>query len=68
MTDTNEIPTKRCSRCGESKPLEAFNKSSKHKDGRQGYCRDCVAAYSKEYWQCGRKPAATLRIVQQGRA
>lgn len=33
---------KRCSRCKEVKPLEAFYKCSRTSDGRQSYCIDCV--------------------------
>ena len=33
---------KRCGRCREPKTLDEFYRSSKAKDGRQGYCKVCV--------------------------
>lgn len=33
--------TKRCPNCGWSKPLDAFHQSSRSRDGRQSWCRDC---------------------------
>jgi hypothetical protein len=39
---------KRCSRCKEWKPLDAFNKLSKAKDGLQWNCRECNAAWHAE--------------------
>lgn len=41
-------PMKRCSRCRELKPLEAFNKLTRAKDGRQWNCRACNAAWHAE--------------------
>ncbi len=32
---------KRCYRCETEKPLEAFHKSSRNKDGRQSACKEC---------------------------
>lgn len=40
------IKTKTCSKCGEAKPLDEFNKDKKGKYGRQVYCRSCVAEYA----------------------
>jgi hypothetical protein len=40
----NHTATKRCSKCGEVKPVEEFNKDKSKKDGRQGYCRACQRA------------------------
>lgn len=36
---------KRCSRCGETKPLDAFHKSKGEKSGYQYNCKACYAAY-----------------------
>lgn len=33
--------TKRCSRCGRSRPLEAFGADRSRSDGLTRYCRDC---------------------------
>ena len=32
---------KNCARCGDRKPLDEFNKSSKNSDGRHSWCRTC---------------------------
>lgn len=40
--------TKRCAKCGETKPLEAFSKLSKSKDGRYSYCRACLSINAAE--------------------
>lgn len=37
-----EIPTKRCSRCGETKPLARFYRDHRAKDGRQCRCAACA--------------------------
>lgn len=47
MTDAE--PLKRCSRCREWKPLDAFNRLSRAKDGRQWNCRACNAAWHAEH-------------------
>jgi hypothetical protein len=33
--------TKRCTKCGTSKPLDAFNRDANRPDGRRTYCRAC---------------------------
>ena len=45
MSD-NPIPQKRCSKCGELKPLDAFHKNKSQKDGLAHYCRACRVEYS----------------------
>jgi hypothetical protein len=40
---------KRCSKCGEEKPLREFSKSATAKDGLQSRCRQCAADYSREW-------------------
>jgi HNH endonuclease len=37
----SDCTTKRCTKCGEIKPLEAFDKSTKWADGRRGRCKLC---------------------------
>jgi len=36
---------KRCNKCETEKPLDNFNKNRSRKDGRQSWCRACVAIY-----------------------
>jgi 5-methylcytosine-specific restriction endonuclease McrA len=46
VTPCPETPAeKTCTKCGETKPLEAFNRHRRAKDGRQAHCRECFAAY-----------------------
>jgi NAD-dependent SIR2 family protein deacetylase len=37
------METKRCSRCGEEKPITEFNKQSDHKDKLSSHCKACEA-------------------------
>jgi len=53
---------KKCSKCNQSKPLEAFSKDKANPDGLRYYCRDCMsvawkAAYAKdsEKWRARSK-------------
>ncbi len=38
---------KRCSDCGELKPLDDYHRSSSHKDGHTSQCKVCHSAYCK---------------------
>jgi hypothetical protein len=49
MSDT--LNQKKCSRCKENKPLDAFGKSSTARDGKQRYCKPCKLEYEKEQYQ-----------------
>jgi hypothetical protein len=40
---------KQCRRCGAQRPATDFHRSSKTKDGLQGYCRSCMAAAAKKW-------------------
>lgn len=44
------METKRCSKCGEVKAVDAFHRHSKMKDGRQTYCKLCAYAI-KAAWR-----------------
>ncbi|ASN06845.1 HNH endonuclease [Virgibacillus necropolis] len=44
-----ENQTKKCTKCNEVKPLDAFNKHSKNKDGYRSYCRECQNNYDHQY-------------------
>lgn len=45
--------TKRCSRCGETKPITEFNYRRKPK--RQPFCKACNSAYLKEHYRKNRE-------------
>lgn len=38
-----------CNACGEFKPLDAFNRRSRNRDGRSSICRECDNAYQREW-------------------
>lgn len=40
MTDT-----KRCTKCGETKPVDEFYRNRSHRDGLNSYCKECRRAY-----------------------
>lgn len=44
------MTTKRCCRCGETKPLEHFRRNATRYDGRQTYCRRCQSAVCREWY------------------
>lgn len=37
------IKMKRCSNCGQIKPVEAFSLNASTPDGRQGWCKNCMS-------------------------
>lgn len=45
----NTENTKRCTKCGKEKPLSGFCKDSTRKNGLQRCCKDCNAAYCKNW-------------------
>jgi hypothetical protein len=54
--------TKRCSKCGEEKPTNQFNKESKSPDGYQAYCTCCKKEIHGEYMKSN-KSSLIYRIV-----
>lgn len=55
----DSIPQKRCSKCGEIKPLDLFNKKSGRVNQYQSYCKSCYIMYQQEQ----RKSLATRHIT-----
>jgi hypothetical protein len=45
------VAEKRCTKCGETKPHDAFAKRRASPDGRTWWCRDCFALAKREYRQ-----------------
>lgn len=43
------IKMKKCSKCGRELPITSYSKKTGAKDGLQEMCRDCKAAYMREY-------------------
>ena len=40
---------KKCTKCGEVKPLDEFSKNSRNNDGLNYRCRECDAVYQREW-------------------
>lgn len=51
------METKQCSRCGQAKPLSAFNPSPRYRMGVHCWCRQCQAEYAKMFWRGKRRVA-----------
>ena len=69
--DVESIPeSKRCSRCGESKPTRSFYKHARSVDGLRGQCKDCERSYQQtENGRAVRVAAnARYRATSRGRA
>lgn len=43
----DDSTTKRCTRCGETKPLDCFSPAPRYKLGVSSRCKDCTAAYKR---------------------
>ena len=48
MSSVITMGTKECTKCRETKPLEAFSKRKSSKDGLQRQCKQCTAKYYKD--------------------
>lgn len=55
---------KRCSRCGEIKPVESFHRDKSRSDGLFPHCRDCVRA---DKLKVANNPTPTSDLVRQCR-
>ena len=77
MTSMPEQAYKRCCVCGSEKQLDAFNRNSKSRDGRDSRCRDCARERQREYrlknpnkqreWEQRAGEAARLKRVERNR-
>ena len=45
-----DLPVKRCTHCGEEKPLDAFPRDRTSPDGRSRWCKTCKSVASQEYY------------------
>lgn len=45
----SDQPTKTCTKCGESRPLDQFGPRKRGKDGKQATCLDCNRLYFREH-------------------
>lgn len=51
METQNTQTTKRCTKCGQVKPIEEFSVGKNYADGHKSVCRKCQAEYNKQYYQ-----------------
>ena len=58
------MDAKKCTSCGVEKPLEAFHRSSRSKDGRVSTCKECVSEYQRARY---RENAQTIRRERRER-
>jgi hypothetical protein len=67
------MPTKVCTKCGETKDVECFHKMSKSRDGRQPLCKDCRRETDHEVYlkrspeQRSRYAAANIEQYEKNR-
>lgn len=72
--DRPEAGCKRCSKCGEVKPLTAFRRKAEAFDGRRTDCAICQAAWNRAYYvrtfaqQQKLRRRIFLRYLKDGRA
>jgi hypothetical protein len=43
------MPVKRCTKCGEAKPLDEFYKDSRYRDGHISQCKECKRIQGRDY-------------------
>jgi hypothetical protein len=53
------VNTKKCSKCGEIKPVTEFYKRKDSKDGYNGKCKECISLKNKEYLKKNRDTRIT---------
>ena len=49
--------TKRCTKCGETKPLAEYHKDASTDDGHARWCKACVRVSGQAYYRRRRSPA-----------
>lgn len=49
--------TKRCTKCGETKPLAEYHRDASTSDGHARWCKACVRAAGMAYYHRQRSPA-----------
>ena len=42
--------SKRCNKCGISKPLEFFSNNKRDRDGKHNWCKDCASKKNREWY------------------
>lgn len=49
VTSSYNLIVKRCTKCGEMKPIEAYARTTKSKSGRRAHCKVCQGAYNRAW-------------------
>lgn len=52
---------KRCTMCGEAKPVDAFHRNRRRADGRQNVCKACKRDYNRRYYRANAARHAPMR-------
>lgn len=55
------MKTKRCTKCGETKPLSEFSKKTASPDGLRWWCKTCTAIYQRQYLARNREKRAAYQ-------
>jgi len=56
---------KKCTKCGETKPLSEFYERKKNKDGYHNQCKDCIKKYQRSYKKTN-KPKQSYKDIIGG--
>jgi len=56
---------KRCTKCGENKPPEAFHRNRSERDGVARWCRDCMSSAASSWYRAS--PDARVKNRQRRR-
>jgi hypothetical protein len=52
----DNVPTKRCTKCGETKTLDAFSRDASKRDGRLPSCKDCKREAARRQYAANPEP------------
>ena len=58
---------KECTDCGESKPLDEFQKRATSKDGHAGKCKPCKRTYDNAHYSRSTTRQDSIRVNQKAR-
>ena len=57
---------KRCSKCGETKPVSEFNKNARLKSGLYSWCKTCARANSRHWYHANReRNLANMKVYRE---
>lgn len=57
--------TKRCSRCGETRPVSEFSIKNTNTGLRRTWCRACARAYGREHYRRNRWPCLLRSSIRR---